>query len=310
MARRFEADHANAAEGTMLVALAEQALEREDLKTAEAAVRAAADFRTAVSVRARACLEIARQGVRMQDRIERHPEASQSQRETWLRGDMKALERVARKDADHADLWSEVAMLAFVGKLMGLDTRHTRLRAERRAVALEPDEHNHRYGLAQAYRNVGVLPKALEQFRLAAGSASKKVAADAHLGVGAVKFEQGRYEAACDEFERAVELGGGLQATRSLGYAEVQARRHLRAERNLRTVLRAAPDDMAARAWFQESLQDRGRDMEPSRLCIAADWAAHVPGLRALGVLGLRRGCPVRRGSSTAVPVMAMRWRA
>ena len=101
VAERFESDHVDRIEGTMLALVAAVANREGDDALMSEALEAAHEFRPKLSVRTRAALEVVRAAVE----VERFATVSDL---------LDSLEEAGLHDADHVDLWNFLTSLAYM----------------------------------------------------------------------------------------------------------------------------------------------------------------------------------------------------
>jgi tetratricopeptide (TPR) repeat protein/predicted membrane protein len=249
VAERFEADHVDRIEGTLLVAGAVAAEEREDSALAASLLAEADRYRGSLSAQTRATLEVTRVTA---TGLELAPAIAH-------------LAYAGARDAGHLDLWNHVSGLAFLGHVAGIVPPAERLVYAQAATESEPANPIARYNLGEALMALGRAEDALRAFDAIADHPDYRNREYLHLGRGVVAWNLGRYEAARKAYGRAVRLRdtarGNLylaDAHRAVGEVDAARKHYLRALRLQPTLV-----DAHRGFWFIEGKKDAWRPPSP-----------------------------------------------
>lgn len=239
---RFEADHADAIEGTLLVLLGETILSRVDWNTEDASLgirkeathvlEKAEAYRAKLSLRGRAHLVMS------------HEEASwRGQGRRAALDTLDRLEAAANADAGHPDLWDWLSSLAYAAGLFGVALPERRLRYAQKYAELEPEKAEAHYNLALALYNHGkkkaaiaALEKALELNR---DDPLLRYHTLSDLGV--IAYDQRCYRDAITYLEQALQGPHQLLVHQHLADAYAEAGDYEKAQKHYHLLLRHAP---------------------------------------------------------------------
>ncbi len=188
---RYEAEHLDGVEGTVLVSLAEQALAYGDRAAARDCTAAAAPMRAALDLRTRAHLEVARIAAA-------HPVISAQV--------MRELEAAGRSDAGHPDLWKLTVALSLAGwDAKRLPIRDVK-RVSRELAQVAPDDTDALYLLGQAEDAANRAGRALNHFERILDAPEYRDDYELQMQTGVLAYNSGRTELAERAYRRAVEL--------------------------------------------------------------------------------------------------------
>lgn len=187
IAETFESHHVDRVEGTLLVLAAAY----HDNDAAVALLRAADQYRSELSVRTRAELEVTRVGSQA---CEGGPAA------------LDALEEAGLRDADHVDLWNFLCALSFLGFLAGEVSLERHASFADRAIAADPENPTARYNLGEANMARGRPDEALDEFARASEHPEYRDRYYVHFARGIIAYNLDRAEEARDAYRRATEL--------------------------------------------------------------------------------------------------------
>lgn len=236
IAERFESDHADRVEGTLLALVASG---QEADETAADLARAAERYRSQLSPRTCAALEVVRartgdfpSGLAMLD----------------------AAEAAGLGDADHADLWSFLAALSFLGHLSGEVPIDRYVRFAERAVAADPSSPVAHYNLGEAYFAIGRPGDALVELTTAAKHPDYRDRYYVHLARGMAAYNSDRPEDARDAYALSVSLRASARGFLYLGDAHRRLGDETEARVNYARALRLQPTLVDAHRgyWYTE----------------------------------------------------------
>jgi tetratricopeptide (TPR) repeat protein len=229
---RFESDHADRIEGTLLVVAASYLLSAEPPETepdedepenerewARRALDAFERYRLRASLQTRAMATISRAV------LSPTPAAA-----------LDLLEEAGGADADHADLWNFATMVNALADVRDSAWATRQLVLARRAVTVGPSPVA-RYNLGQALMVNGHPHEALAQFDRIADDPLYADRFHLHFGRGVIAYNIRRFETARDSYQRATQL-----------------RTHARAHLYLADALRATGDEDEAHKHYREAL--------------------------------------------------------
>lgn len=234
---RFEADHADHIEGTLLTLAAAAS---DDAEHSLQAVTAAEAYRAAVSPRTRAALEIARALATDEP----------------LGAVLGRLERAGHGDADHADLWNFAAALSYFEGEKSRQWARQRLRFSEQAVRAAPDNSTARYNLAEALMTAGQPERALRELERVAQDDAYRDRHYVHLGCGILSYNFGRFERALPYYQRAAELRDTARVRLYLGDTYRQLGDEMAARREYLAALHRDPTLVDAHRGYWYRLDD------------------------------------------------------
>lgn len=239
IAESFEFDHADRVEGTLLALTATY----NDDEAAAELLLAAERFRSKLSPRTRAAMEIQRAGT---ENFE-SPAAL-----------LDALDEAARRDAGHVDLWNFLSVVSFVGLLAGEVSIARHASIAERAVAADAEDPTARYNLGEVYMALGRADEALQQFEFVAAHPEYRDRYYVHLARGIIAYNLDRSEEARDAYRRAVELRPTAQGFLYLADAHRRLGEESEARKNYRRALQAQPTltDAHRGYWYAEKPTD------------------------------------------------------
>lgn len=240
IAERFEADHADRVEGTLLALVASDS---DDDETAAKLRSGAEDHRPWLSERTRAALEVVRA------RTEDFPSGTAM---------LDALEEAGLRDADHVDLWNFLSAISFLGLLAGDVPVERHAQFAERAVSADPDNPTARYNLGEAYMALGRPEDALEAFTAVSGHPEYRNRYYVHLARGIIAYNLDRPADARDAYRRAVELHPTARGYLYLADAHRRIGEEDKARKNYRRALQLQPTLVDAHRgyWYVERSGD------------------------------------------------------
>jgi tetratricopeptide (TPR) repeat protein len=240
IAERFEADHADRVEGTLLALVASDS---DDDETAAKLRSGAEDHRPWLSERTRAALEVVRA------RTEDFPSGTAM---------LDALEEAGLRDADHVDLWNFLSAISFLGLLAGDVPVERHAQFAERAVSADPDNPTARYNLGEAYMALGRPEDALEAFTAVSGHPEYRNRYYVHLARGIIAYNLDRPADARDAYRRAVELHPTARGYLYLADAHRRIGEDDKARKNYRRALQLQPTLVDAHRgyWYVERSGD------------------------------------------------------
>jgi tetratricopeptide (TPR) repeat protein len=206
IAERFESDHVDRIEGTMLVLLAAVASREGDDALMAEAFRAANQVREKLSARTRAALEITRAVVE----VEHFATVADL---------LDSLEEAGLRDAGHVDLWNFLTSLAYVALVNDEISPDRRAAFAQHAVDADPSNGTARYNLGEVFMASDQHGRALTQFAAAVDDPEYADRHYAHLARGIAAYNAGQNETARDSYARAVELRPSARGHLYLGDA-------------------------------------------------------------------------------------------
>jgi len=245
IAERFESDHTDRVEGTLL-ALA--AIKSGDRETAAALRRAAERFRPQLSVRTRAALEVVRAGT---DDFESGMAL------------LDALEEAGLRDADHVDLWNFLSAISFLGFLAGEVPVERHAGFAELSVSADPESPTARYNLGEAYMALARPEEALEAFAAAGEYPEYRDRFYVHLARGIAAYNLDRPEEARDAYRRAVELQPTARGFLYLADSHRRVGEEDSARENYRRALQLQPTLVDAHRGYWYT--DKPTDEPPAR---------------------------------------------
>ena len=240
IAERFESDHADRVEGTLLALLASR---QDDDELAAELLRAAEDYRPQLSTRTRAALEIVRACTK------NFPSG------TAL---LDALEEAGLRDADHVELWNFLSAVSFLGLLAGDVPVERHAEFAERAVAADADNPTARYNFAEAYMALGRAEDALEAFTAVSEHPEYRDRHYVHWARGIIAYNLGRPVEARDAYARTVALYPSARGHLYLADAHRRVGEEAEARRNYRRALQLQPTLVDAHRgyWYVEDPDD------------------------------------------------------
>lgn len=240
IAERFEADHADRVEGTLLALVASDS---DDDETAAKLRSGAEDHRPWLSERTRAALEVVRA------RTEDFPSGTAM---------LDALEEAGLRDANHVDLWNFLSAISFLGLLAGDVPVERHAQFAERAVSADPDNPTARYNLGEAYMALGRPEDALEAFTAVSGHPEYRNRYYVHLARGIIAYNLDRPADARDAYRRAVELHPTARGYLYLADAHRRIGEDDKARKNYRRALQLQPTLVDAHRgyWYVERSGD------------------------------------------------------
>lgn len=239
---RFEANHIDRIEGTLLAWTASSLADEEVSDGVEACLQAAERYRDALTPRSRASLALTRNV--MDDEFEVTEDA------------LRELERAGLSDADHSDLWNFLVVLAYLGGLEGTVSVEERLRFAQRAVNADPDDPTARYNLAESYMAAEQPDEALPHYEALAQDPVYAGLYYVHLGRGMLRYNRGEYAEALEAYLQAVTLRPTAQGHLFLADAHRQAGGEDEARRHYLLALRTEPTLVEAHRGYWHVLPD------------------------------------------------------
>ena len=236
IAERFESEHADRVEGTLLALAANR---QENDKLAAELLRAAEGLRSHLSTRTRAALEIVRASA------EEFPAGPAM---------LDRLEEAGLQDADHADLWNFLTAMSFLGLLAKEVSVERHAEFAERAVAADPDDPTARYNLGEAYTALGRTEDALEAFTKVSEHPEYRDRYYVHWARGILAYNLGRPGEARAAYARAVELHPSARGHLYLADAQRRVGEEADARTNYRRALQLQPTLVDAHRgyWYVE----------------------------------------------------------
>lgn len=240
IAERFEADHADRVEGTLLALVASDS---DDDETAAKLRSRAEDYRPRLSERTRAALEVVRA------RTEDFPSGAAM---------LDALEDAGLRDADHVDLWNFLSAISFLGLLAGDVPVERHAQFAERGVSADPENPTARYNLGEAYMALGRPEDALEAFTAVSAHPEYRNRYYVHLARGMIAYNLDRPADACDAYHRAVKLHPTARGYLYLADAHRRIGEEDKARKNYRRALQLQPTLVDAHRgyWYVEHPAD------------------------------------------------------
>jgi tetratricopeptide (TPR) repeat protein len=227
VAERIESDHVDRVEGTLLALTAASLARPGSHEGVEECLRAAEQYRTSLSPRTRASVELTRNATDEEFEV--------------TEGALRELEEVGLRDADHPDLWNFLVLLAYFGGLEGSVSLDDRLRYAVKAVEAAPENPTARYNLAETYMAAQRPDEALAQFEIVAQDPAYSTHYYVHLSRGILLYNKGDFEAARDAYQLAVRQHPTAESHLFLGDAYRQAGEQDAAREQYRLALHAEP---------------------------------------------------------------------
>ena len=234
---RYEADHIDGLEGTVLVTLAERALQWGDRNVARACVKAASDVREHLDLRTRAHLEMARV-------VGDHEEISSAM--------IGELEAAGHRDVGHPDLWAFTATAALVGYSQGQVAVRDFLRVAKELQRVAPDDPYAIYVGGHAQEAAGRPGRALNAFERVVNLPEFHDDFDLQMRVGVLAYNVGRVAVAEAAYRRAVGLNATARGHLYLADALMRQHKWDEARAHYRRALLLQPDlvDASRGFWF------------------------------------------------------------
>ncbi|MDX6671467.1 MAG: hypothetical protein QOI91_1830 [Solirubrobacteraceae bacterium] len=250
---RLEADHANSLEATLLALLAQDLLFEGQGDDARRCLEEADRGRAALTLKARAHLEISRFVL----------DAT-----TDVRSALMYLRRAGEQDTDHVDLWKAATIVAF-GSLDAGEVQPDEVVAlAERSLRAAPNDAEAHALLGTAYAHVGRAPEAIREFAVIDDEPRYASSFDFHMERGVLLFNLDRFEEAQAAYAHAVALDPTARAHLYLADTHLRldqitdARRHYREALLLQPDLADAhrgywwkvpPGEEAREAWFDRA---------------------------------------------------------